>query len=65
MRLNLSGELVRGGIGIIMISSEMPELIAMSDRILVMREGTCAGIVDRSDFSEHTLINLALKGGTA
>ncbi|GFI03889.1 sugar ABC transporter ATP-binding protein [Lachnospiraceae bacterium 64-25] len=62
---SIIGELVRGGIGIIMISSEMPELIAMSDRILVMREGTCAGIVDRSDFSEHTLINLALKGGTA
>lgn len=62
---SIIGELVKGGIGIIMISSEMPELIAMSDRILVMREGKCAGIVDRDDFSEHTLISLALKGGTA
>lgn len=62
---SIIGELVQSGIGIIMISSEMPELIAMSDRILVMREGTSAGIVERSDFSEHILINLALKGGTA
>ena len=54
--------LAKRGIGIIMISSEMPELIAMADRILVMREGAVSGIIDRGNFSEDNLMKLALKG---
>lgn len=54
--------LAKKGIGIIMISSEMAELIAMADRILVMREGTVSGIVDRNEFSEDLLMKMALKG---
>jgi ribose transport system ATP-binding protein len=36
-------ELARAGAAILMISSELPEVIGMSDRILVMRDGTIAG----------------------
>ena len=46
-----------------MISSEMPELIAMADRIAVMCDGAISGIVERNDFSEKNLMSLALKGG--
>ena len=55
--------LAKRGIGILMISSEMPELIAMADRIAVMCDGAISGIVERNDFSEKNLMSLALKGG--
>ena len=56
-------ELTRQGVGIIMASSELPELIGMSDRILVFHEGRLAGEVERRDFSEETIMLLAT--GTA
>jgi inositol transport system ATP-binding protein len=42
-----------------MISSEMPEILGMSDRVLVMRHGRVAGIVDRADASQVELMRLA------
>jgi ribose transport system ATP-binding protein len=36
-------DLTRQGIAVLMISSELPEILGMSDRILVMRDGTIAG----------------------
>ena len=39
----LMNELVAGGMAIIMISSELPEVLGMADRILVMRQGRIAG----------------------
>ena len=54
-------ELAKEGVGIIMISSEMPELIAMADRIIVMSNGSISGEVTRGDFSEDVLMSLALK----
>ncbi|TFF25617.1 sugar ABC transporter ATP-binding protein [Jiella endophytica] len=45
----LMGELARKGLAILMISSELPEVLGMSDRILVMREGRLSAIVDRKD----------------
>jgi ABC-type sugar transport system ATPase subunit len=56
-------ELTRQGVGVIMASSELPELIGMSDRILVFYEGRLAGEVDRREFSEETIMHLAT--GTA
>ena len=41
------GELAAEGIGIILISSDLPEVLAMSDRVLVMREGRQMAIFDR------------------
>jgi rhamnose transport system ATP-binding protein len=56
------GELAAEGIGIIMISSELPEVLAMSDRILVMREGRQMAIFDRADASEQAVMTAAMGG---
>ncbi|MEA4988414.1 MAG: sugar ABC transporter ATP-binding protein, partial [Anaerovorax sp.] len=49
------------GTTIIMISSYMPELIGMCDRILVMHEGRITGELDRNEFSEENILKLALE----
>lgn len=54
-------ELARQGKAIIMISSEMPELIGMSDRIMVMCEGRQSGILDKSEASQEKIMDLATK----
>ncbi|GAB4568475.1 MAG: sugar ABC transporter ATP-binding protein [Anaerolineae bacterium] len=45
----LMHQLAREGVGIIMISSELPELLAMSDRIVCMAEGRVTGVLDRAE----------------
>ncbi len=52
-------ELTRVGVGVIMASSELPELIGMCDRILVFHEGRIAGELARADFSEEAIMRLA------
>ncbi len=47
------------GKSVIMVSSEMPELIGMSDRILVMRHGEIAGEIERKDFSQELIFQYA------
>ncbi len=47
------------GIGVIMISSELPELIGMSDRVLVMHEGSSCGIITGDDINEKKIIHMA------
>ena len=54
-------EFAREGRAIVMISSEMEELIGMSDRILVLREGRLAGELERPDFSQRRILELASK----
>ena len=49
-------ELVTAGITIIMISSEMPEVIGMSDRILVMNEGRIAGELDKKEATQEKIL---------
>ena len=49
-------ELASTGTGIIMISSDLPELIGMCDRILVMHDGEISGEVRRKDFSEERIL---------
>ncbi len=56
---SLMSDLARQGIGIIMISSEMPEILAMSDRIVVMHEGRIAGILDRSEATQERIMAYA------
>lgn len=51
------------GMSIILISSELPEIIAMSDRVVVMREGTVTGILEYEDIDEETIMVRAA-GGT-
>jgi ribose transport system ATP-binding protein len=50
-------ELVKEGKSILMVSSDMPELISMSDRIAVMRNGRVVAQVDARETSEHDLLN--------
>jgi inositol transport system ATP-binding protein len=54
----LLDEMARSGIAVIMISSELPEIIGMSDRIITMREGHLTGEVLRADANEEKLMNL-------
>jgi ribose transport system ATP-binding protein len=69
----LMSEMARAGIGIIMISSELPEILGMSDRILVMHEGRVAGILDRSEATQERIMayasgeinNMTAKGAVA
>lgn len=56
---NLMNELVKEGAGIIMISSELPELLAMSDRILVMHEGEITGEVMPEEATQEKILALA------
>jgi ribose transport system ATP-binding protein len=55
----LMRELTRQGKSIIMISSEMPELIGMSDRIVIMNEGRVNGVIGRESFSQEGILEIA------
>jgi ribose transport system ATP-binding protein len=52
-------EFATTGVGIIIISSDLPELIGMCDRVLVMHKGRVAGEIQRSDFSEEAILSFA------
>ncbi|MBX5237764.1 sugar ABC transporter ATP-binding protein [Rhizobium sp. NLR22b] len=52
-------ELAAEGLSIIMISSELPEIIGMSDRVLVMKEGLSAGLFERDQLSPEALVRAA------
>jgi rhamnose transport system ATP-binding protein len=56
----LMGELASQGYAILMISSELPEVIGMCDRIAVMRSGTIVGILDRKEATQQKTLALAL-----
>ena len=60
----LISKLAGEGKAIIVISSEMPEVMGISDRIIVMHEGDMTGVLDRADFSQELLMSFAT-GGTA
>jgi len=53
-------QLAQEGVGVIVISSEMSEIIGMCDRAIVMRQGSIAGEVDKSALTENNLIKLAM-----
>lgn len=52
-------ELAREGGGVVVISSELPELIGVSDRVLVVREGRITGEVEGEDMTEEKIMQLA------
>lgn len=59
----LIGGLVRQGKAVIVISSEIPEVMGLSDRILVMAEGRVTGELARSDFSQERIMSYAAQFG--
>jgi ribose transport system ATP-binding protein len=56
---NILNDLVKKGMSIIMVSSELPELLGMCDRIMVMNEGNMTAIVDAKDANEEMLMSYA------
>ena len=52
-------DLCQKGVGIIMISSDMEELIAMSDRMVVLAEGKKTGELKKPEFSQETILSFA------
>ncbi len=54
------GDLAAEGMAIILISSDLPEVLAMSDRILVMREGRQMAIFDRADATQEKILAAAM-----
>jgi len=52
--------LADAGVAVLMISSDMEEVIGVSDRIVVMREGRIAGFLERTEFSEENVMRLAV-----
>jgi inositol transport system ATP-binding protein len=55
---NLLFELARSGIAVIAVSSELPEVLAISDRIVTMREGRVTGEIKSEDANEEILMSM-------
>lgn len=58
----LMNELTASGVSIIMVSSELPEVLGMSDRILVVHEGRIAGELQRDEADQEKIMTLATGG---
>lgn len=57
---NIINQLAQDGVAVIIISSEMQEVIGMCDRVIVMRQGKVSGEVDKDSLSEQELINYSM-----
>lgn len=55
----IMNELTKQGVSIIMVSSELPEIINMSDRVYVMYEGVVTGCIPRNEVSQESIMHLA------
>jgi ABC-type sugar transport system, ATPase component len=55
----LVNELVESGKAVLMISSEMEEVMGMSDRIIVLREGRISGMLNRAEFKQEAIMAFA------
>jgi ribose transport system ATP-binding protein len=56
-------DLARKGVSIVMISSDMEEVLLLSDRVAVMHEGRVAGILERQECTEPGIMTLAVASG--
>lgn len=61
---SIIGDLAAKGVGIIMISSELPEILGVADRVLVMKEGRLVAEMDRGEASEDAIMQRAATGGS-
>jgi ribose transport system ATP-binding protein len=57
---SLMRQLAENGVAIIMISSDMEEILGISDRVVVMHEGSITGVLNRDQLSEEAIMNLAV-----
>ena len=60
----IMGDLAKKGYAIILISSEMPEILGMSDRIVVMCNGRKTGELGRGEATQEMILELAMEKGT-
>ena len=60
----IMNELIKRGVSVIMISSELPEILGMSDRIIVMHEGKITGVLKNDNITQEVVMTYAT-GGTA
>lgn len=56
-------DLAKQGIGVVVVSSELPEMLGICDRIAVMRQGALVGIVERADATQEKILGMALPVG--
>ncbi|SFW20656.1 sugar ABC transporter ATP-binding protein [Cellulophaga fucicola] len=56
----LINEVAKKGVGVVVISSDMPEIMGISDRILVMHEGTFYGELQKDQFSEENILRYSI-----
>ena len=59
----LMADFVSRGKSIIMVSSEMPELISMSDRVLVVRQGSVSAVLEGPGMTERNILQSSMGGG--
>ena len=57
---NLINEVAKKGVGVVVISSDMPEIMGISDRILVMYKGTIFGELPKEKFSEENILRYSI-----
>jgi ABC-type sugar transport system ATPase subunit len=62
---SLMRKLTREGVSIIFISSELPELLGMSDRLVVLAAGRAQATLDRTEATEERVMHAATKGGNS
>jgi ABC-type sugar transport system ATPase subunit len=55
-------DLTKQGIAILMISSELPEILGMSDRIAVMKDGRILQILDKEEASQQKIMTIITEG---
>lgn len=60
---NIINELAARGVAVIMVSSELPEVLGMSDRVMVVREGVVSGVLNKEEANQEKIMILAT-GGT-
>jgi ribose transport system ATP-binding protein len=58
-------QLAGDGVAILMISSDLEEVLGMSDRVLVLHQGRLAGELLRAELSEEAVMHLATGGGAS
>ncbi len=58
----IMNELAAAGVAIIMVSSDLPEILGMSDRVYVMREGKMSGMLTRQEATQESIMTLATGG---
>ena len=61
----IMGDLAQQGYAIVMISSEMPEILGMCDRVFVMCDGRVTGELDRKEASQELILELAMSKSQA